>query len=524
MKDYTFDGGISKQVLENYLSKAVTAANLINSDTLEDDLRFIKNIGAKFMGRVSGIWDMEKDDEEHFRKSEGLANKIHEHDSEIILQTCIFEAIFRELEEIKIPAWVFEVFNIPCETRNFRFDDMLFDSKPLGFINENSALPNIDKLEVQMWFYYRAVRYIDAGFEAIHMGQIHLYSADAVGYKKVFVLFDMIRKYAKKNARRHMVILDAHTHGVNVKGKLLFDFHSMPFSRMPILDVGGDKLAFVREGFSEGGLTPSGWKCDTLPLLMEFDNWGGKFFNEDDNIPYEKRAWMEWWGYDQITWFATQDEESRNQYLEYAFKWTTINDVNAYCQMPFRRGIGSCKIKMQALGTDKEMVSDVYKANMPSKACPLGFGQEETIKRIWESTYNLRERVGNPALRTRGYFGSEDIYQSSTGIKLPPRVILFGNFQHHVGAFNNDSNSETTRMYHLGDGIYTLTCILLYKGEYEYAVSNYGTLSQVYSIDNYPRSGSSTKAKIKVEKDNAVIKFTYDFINRKVKSEVIEEI
>lgn len=523
MKNYTFSGSMSKEVLENYLSRAVTAANLVNSDTLEDDLRFIKNVGPKFLGRASGIWSMEKDDEEHFRKSEFLAKRIHEIDSEIILQTCIFEAIFRELETIKIPNWVFGAFSIPFENRNFRFDDMLFDKKPKGFIwGDNGAIPNIDKLEAQMWFYYRAVRYINAGFEAIHMGQVHLYSADDVGYKKVFSLFEMIRNYAKENARRHMIILDAHTHGVNVNGKLLFDFHSMPYSRMPILDLPGNKLVFVREGFSEGGLTPSEWKCDVLPMLMEFDNWGGKFFNEEDNIPTEKRAWMEWWGYDQIAWFASQDEESRNRYLEYAFKWIAVNDVNAYCQMPFIRTIGNCQIKMQSYETDKEVLSSVYKANMASEACPLGFGQEEAIKRIWNLEGDLRERAGNTAPRTRGDYDFEDIYDSCTGAKLPSRVILFGNFQHYVGAINNDSNSETTRMYHLGNGLYTLTCILPFKGEFEYAVAPYGTLSQVYSIDSYPRSGSSTKTKINIEKYNTVVKFTYDFLNRNLKAEVIE--
>ena len=35
MKNYTFDGNISREVLENYLSRAVTAAGLYDSKTLE---------------------------------------------------------------------------------------------------------------------------------------------------------------------------------------------------------------------------------------------------------------------------------------------------------------------------------------------------------------------------------------------------------------------------------------------------------------------------------------------------------
>ena len=39
--NFTFDTTISKEVLENYLSRCVTAAGLYESDTLEDDLRAI---------------------------------------------------------------------------------------------------------------------------------------------------------------------------------------------------------------------------------------------------------------------------------------------------------------------------------------------------------------------------------------------------------------------------------------------------------------------------------------------------
>jgi hypothetical protein len=441
-------------------------------------------------------------------------------DNEIILQTCIFEAIFRDVDQIEIPNWVFEAFQLPAEDRTFRFDHMLFDTMPSGFIwNENGGIPNIDKIETQMWFYYRAARYIDSGFEAIHMGQIHLYTADDVGYKKTYALFEMIRHYAKTHARRNIILLDAHTHGVNVNGKLLFDFHSMPYSRMPIIDVPGEKMALVREGFSEGGITPSGWKCDTLPMLMEFDNWGGKFFNEDDAIQYENRAWIEWWGYDQITWFASQDEESRNKFLEYTFKWTAISPANAYFQMPIRRTLGNCQIKMKLYGTSKEMNSNIYKANMPSEECLLGYGQEETIKHIWESENDLRERAGTLLIT---HFGADDEYEPLTKVKLPSRVIVFGNFQHHVGAISHDSNSEVTRMYYAGDGKYKLNLIFPFQGEYEYAVAPYGTLSQLYSIDSYPRSGSSTKAKIRIEKDNTLVTFIYNFTNRHVNYEVVE--
>jgi hypothetical protein len=173
---------------------------------------------------------------------------------------------------------------------------------------------------------------------------------------------------------------------------------------------------------------------------------------------------------------------------------------------------------MQLNGTGKEMLSDCYKANMPSEVCPLGYGQEETIKHIWESESDLKERTGNPLQNT--HFGGDDEYEPLTKVKVPSRVILFGDFQHHVGAINHDSNSEVTRMYYVGDGKYKISFVFPFHGDYEYAVAPYGTLSQIYSIDSYPRSGSSTKAKIRIEKDNTIVTFLYDFTNRNIKKEV----
>ena len=81
--NFTFDGNLSREVLENYLSRSVTAAGLFESDTLEDDLRVIGELGVKFLGRASGIWFMTMDDGEHFRLSRQLAEKVHSQDPEI---------------------------------------------------------------------------------------------------------------------------------------------------------------------------------------------------------------------------------------------------------------------------------------------------------------------------------------------------------------------------------------------------------------------------------------------------------
>ncbi|HWT73992.1 MAG TPA: hypothetical protein VN258_04625 [Mobilitalea sp.] len=522
MKNYTFDTTIDKEVLENYLSRSVTAAFFIHTRTLEDDLRAIKNLGAKFIGRASGIWEPDPDDEEHFRKSKYLADRIHEIDSEIILQACIFEAVYRHIENFRVPAYVFEAFGLEPEERGFRFEEMRFPQSPKGFIwGEDGALPDIDRLETRLWFYYRATRYIDAGYEALHMGQIHLYTANDRGMVKMAELMEMIRSYARKHARRHKVLMDAHSHGINIRGKLLLDYHAMPFTRYPVLDREGEKLVLVREGYSEGGLNPNGWSADVMPYLMEYDNWGGKAVEDFDRFTYEERAWKDWWGYDQIGWFANQDEEGQRHFLEYTYKWTAINNVNAYFEIPFRRTLDAAAVTMKRADNGEIDAQDYYQINTKSLGCPMGFGQEETVKRLWSMGDSLRKKAGNPESLID--YGAKNTFDEETGMKLPEKIVVYGSFQSYVGAIMNDSNSEVTRMYYIGSNTYTLSVVIPYAGEYDYAVSTYGTLSATYCYDNYPRSGSTNKGFFKVEKDNTVVRFQYRFIDNIVTIEQFEE-
>jgi hypothetical protein len=439
-------------------------------------------------------------------------------DPEIILQACVFEIVYRHIENFKVPAYVFEAFGLEPEDRCFRFKDMRFPEKPEGFAGEEAAIPDISRLEARMWFYYRATRYIDAGYEALHLGQIHLYTANDRGMAKMAELMDMIRSYAKVHARRHKVLMDAHSHGVSIRGKLLLDYHAMPFTRYPVLDRKGEKLVLVREGFSEGGLNPNGWSADAMPYLMEYDNWGEKVMKDFDSCPYEERAWYDWWGYDQIGWFANQEEESRNKFLEYTYQWTAVNNVNAYFIVPFRRTLNRAAIHMKRADNGKMDNQDYYQMNQKSPDCPMGFSQEETVKKIWAMGDELRKKAGNPVDLIE--YGAKDTYDKETGMKLPQKIVVYGSFQPYVGAVRNDSNSEVTRMYYIGDNTYTLSVILPYAGEYDYAISTYGTLSATYCYDRFPRSGSQNKGYFKVEKDNTVVRFQYKFLDNKVTVEM----
>ena len=504
-----FDGSMPREVLEYYLSRASSAQWIYLSNTLDDDIRAITNAGVKFLGRASGIWKGEMPEEEHFEKSRLAAEKIHAADPEIILQACIFEAIYRaDVEAVKIPARVFEAFGLPFEDRRFDYDACLFDSKTV----EQGAwdvMPDITQTETQMWFYYRGTRYIDCGYEAVHMGQIHLYTGHDRGYKAIGKVIEMLREYGKKNARRHKVIFDAHSHSLVVNGKSLLDYNAMPLTRFPVLDRLGEKLVLVREGKSGGGISPEGVYEKALPFLYEYDNWGGRDLWAYENLSYEERAWEQWWGGDQISWFAHQPEEERNAFLEYTMKWTAINNPDAFFAFPVRRPLGSGEV----VGS-----YPYYQFNNRSPACENGYSQEDKLKELLEGGYEKYRKFANP--RDILDYGAKDTDDPETGVRYPEKVVLYGSFQPYVGAVKNDSNSEITRMYYIGNGRYSLSFVMPYEGEYDFAVSVWGTLSACVSTAHpFPFCGTGNKGKLSITKDNTIVKITFTYMTNEIKIE-----
>ena len=73
---YRFNGSMSRRVLDSYLARAVTHAGLCASSsdpttpTLEDDIRMLRAIGAKFVGRSAFAWKLPADEEAHFARAD----------------------------------------------------------------------------------------------------------------------------------------------------------------------------------------------------------------------------------------------------------------------------------------------------------------------------------------------------------------------------------------------------------------------------------------------------------------------
>ncbi len=389
-KNYTFDGsGISREVLENYLDRAVTMAEFLTVDPYcndgvypnkELDIKFIQNVGAKFIGRSLYRWTGEQafNTPDFLDNAKLLAAKVHENDPDVVFQAALFEAVSAKVESVEVPQWAFEALNLPVEKRNFRYAEMLnADGKLVDHWGRGSSVPDITRPETKLWFMFLAGSYINIGCEALHLGQIALIGMADDNFKEWTKTLDAIRAYAKKHARRNWVILDAHTPsgGMIANGKSLLDFNSFPLriKEIPekpqqcILEKGYLDSFFDR---SKGGITPSGWTCSSLPYLVEFDNFG--ISDRPGTSTVDSHLV---WGYDEISWFYLQDENYRKEWLRYAYDWVNKNDPNGFLQMPV------CRV----VTTGRGIPAEKFHANTRTPEFPKGLNLEETIKDIWKN-------------------------------------------------------------------------------------------------------------------------------------------
>ena len=237
----------------------------------------------------------------------------------MILQACVFEIVSAQVEKVPVPDWAFVALGQPVEKRNFRYVDMLYPEGQRRNWGANASVPDVSRPETKLWFYFLAASYIDIGFEAIHFGQVDIMNRNDRDLAHWAQTLTLVRAYAAKHARRHMVVCDGHvpSGGMVREGRLLLDFHSFPLRIMEVPDLPNE--AILKVGFSDGiygrskgGLTFSGWECEHLPYLVELDNYGAS------RQPGKAKAGGNWvWGYDEITWFAHQSKQYRNDWLHY---------------------------------------------------------------------------------------------------------------------------------------------------------------------------------------------------------------
>jgi hypothetical protein len=383
-QDFKFDSTISRPVLENYLGRSISFTEILHDDLTQprnsrgvdprDNIRFLLDTKAKFVGRALLLWGREQNLSNFLKTAKPYAELLHKADPDIVLQGGAFEIVTKNVETQTMPERVFLAFGQPVTNRNFRYEDMIYaDGRQVNHWGKDSSVPDMSRLETRMWFYHLATSYIDAGLEAIHFGQVGLMDWNDKDHAHWWDMLSRVRAYAHQHARRHFLVCDAHvpTGGYLFGDKLLFDFHSFPMRIAEVEDkpyegvlkVGNVDSIYLR---SKGGITPSGWSCKNLPYIVEFDNFGCS------NPGKPSKAYFVW-GWDEITWFALQPEAKRNEWLRYAWDWVRKTDPNGFLQMPGSR----------VLTPGMPDKPRWYWANTRSDACPEGSNTEATIKELW---------------------------------------------------------------------------------------------------------------------------------------------
>lgn len=417
--NFTFDGSPSKEVLYNYFSRSVGFNVLCHEKDprlMKAHIDLLKNVGAKFVGRSAFVWARcgEASDDAHFELVERNAKLIHEADPEIILQAVVFETLYEPfVESIKIPSWTFEAFNLPIEDRTFNVENICFaDGRFRSFWGDKISAPDITRLEAKMWIYYRACRYILAGFESLHMGQVeYVTGLNDKGYYNWKDVMDKIRAFAEQNARRHYVICDAHVTGIIVDGISLFDLNKWPLRLKAVKD---EPYKAVLEplyhdsilGRSKSAIHPCGFEADPLPFMLEFDAWdlsnyAGEYRESDYYI----------WGFDDMSWHYMHSKKEREENLRYVWNYIRKNyPDDGFVELPCRRCSflpdekypttvwdepdlewlnERCYTQSLTYTLDENgralMKTRNYNAHNPSDNCPWGVGDEDVIKDLFKN-------------------------------------------------------------------------------------------------------------------------------------------
>ena len=171
---FKFDTTISREVLENYLSRSVSMEGLLNGrGDLKDNIRMLKGEGAKYIGRALCLWGAERDFTNNVERARKQIPEVLAADPEMVLEACVFEIVGQRVSQIPIPDWVFAAFGQPVTNRNFIYENMIYPPRQRRSMGQGQV-PDESQLETRMWFYYQAISYLNIGCEGIHFGQVEI--------------------------------------------------------------------------------------------------------------------------------------------------------------------------------------------------------------------------------------------------------------------------------------------------------------------------------------------------------------
>ena len=173
-QNYSSNGSMSQEVLENFLDRAITMQTLVELDhspyaptptEFNEDIDLIGNVGAKFVGRLAYWWGHTYSGslghEAYLQKASLAVSQIKSNDPDVICQAAIFENVGDLVNHIEIPDHVWNTYgyygnNIPNGGK-LKYIDMLYPGiKYHNRWGSGFSVPDISREATQIWFYYLA--------------------------------------------------------------------------------------------------------------------------------------------------------------------------------------------------------------------------------------------------------------------------------------------------------------------------------------------------------------------------------
>lgn len=364
-------------LLDRYLSKSMNMTllySLINQPTVYNgELNLLKNLTPGYISAI-GAWGLSETQMIPNTTTGSIYNNEKQCIWDVdniyinasvripIFEASLYEAVTTDINNVAIPYFVVSAFqgdpdfiaaygnnSYPTQFNINQIKNTASNMQPsqIGY-QPNTYVPDINRIQTRMWFYYLATVYIDMGCNSLSMAWFdRTFANDAPGYTKTYDLFTKIRTYAQNN--NTFVLITA---GVdrpiyyNFTNQLIFDFlqspirpdpttnsyASTPCSAQYMAEINFAALNPQFQGYT-GGISPDGIAIDNIPVVFVFDASGSFGYNGwptgiqgNGNGP---------WNVDEITWYYLLGEQCQSYFLKNAAN-AIKNDVihRGYLEMP----------------------------------------------------------------------------------------------------------------------------------------------------------------------------------------------
>ena len=365
---------------------------------------------------------------------------LHSKDPEIIIGVAIAEWLPKSVLNVPIPPYEivhkFYPSGRPSGSSYFDPSQMFVPAKPGSGLGSYNSHIDLSKSESQMWYYYLATRFIDAGCENIHFGDLFIGCCrNDEGNRNLWWLMELIREYARTHARRKLVLLDTHcvidrneqnydkpehylyawyydpdpvNPAPDWKRQLIFDFHSLgayyvrnPIRQSDCEDGPHDNTVYnianqsavlpviLKWGHgllnrSKGGRSPLGWYCSHNPNLVHFDQGGGGtiYMGSACDTPDkgDTESTFDNYYFDNTSWFIRQQPSERRAIIIYTYYKIKCLDPYSHFAMPGRHIYSNRYYVEGGYNDDLKHTYDFFNSHNVIK-------EEQVIKNTWQGVY-----------------------------------------------------------------------------------------------------------------------------------------